>query len=395
MKNVLLYVVLFACILHSTYAQVTDKTGFFIWDEATSDAVIEDAIARGVNTFRSRDIAILSIQSAWNVFKKYGSQLDVMVAIPINYTYTTTPVDMSKIADSINQNPFIRRLQIYPKLQPGLMNPSELNPCQDWLTGYGQEFEQRIRQVDQLVTDKSVEIVIAGQLGTPGCADLTRIVNTLYDLQSTGRKVAWAVTVYPYYYGTQDASLQTLTSDINEVLVNLAKLAPAGKATLPLRVIETGWPDQCSIKATAANHCTFAQSAFDYSKEGVKLYYFELQDFPDGWSECEKHFGLYNAQGIIKCDQIVTSVERPETLDDKLIVYPVPGFGGFITIQCQACISIDKVQLYSVLGVSVPAIISQGENNQLLLDVRTVQKGIYTLVLQQGDIQVVRKIILE
>jgi hypothetical protein len=185
------------------------------------------------------------------------------------------------------------------------MNPSELNPCNDWLTGYANQFEQRIRQIDQLVTDKSVEIVVAGQLGTPGCSDLTQIVNTLYDLQSNGRHVAWAVTVYPYYYGMQDPSLATLTGDINGVLNNLSQLAPAGKQRLPLRVIESGWPSECSTKATLVNHCTFAQSAFTYNSPDAKIYYFELQDFSNGWSECEKHFGLYDAAGNLKCPSVL------------------------------------------------------------------------------------------
>jgi len=300
---------LFSAIIYlysfNLYAQTNNSTGFFMWDEATSSSVVEDAISRGVTSFRSRDLTILYTQPAWNVFKAHGNELDVMVAIPVYYTYTTTPVDLVALADTINKNPFIRRLQIYPELQPGLMNPSELNPCNDWLTGYANQFEQRIRQLDQLVTDKSVEILVAGQLGTPGCSDLTQIVNTLYDLQSTGRNVAWAVTVYPYYYGTQDPSLATLTGDINGVLNNLSLLAPAGKQRLPLRVIESGWPSECSAKATLTNHCTFAQSAFNYSSPDAKIYYFELQDFSNGWSECEKHFGLYDAAGNLKCPSVL------------------------------------------------------------------------------------------
>ncbi len=34
---------------------------------------------------------------------------------------------------------------------------------------------------------------------------------------------------------------------------------------------------------------------------GAKLCVFELQDFTNGWTECEKHFGLYDASGQNKC----------------------------------------------------------------------------------------------
>lgn len=394
MKKLVLSILLFTSLSPCLLAQTTDKTGFFMWDEATSDAVIKDAVSRGINSFRSRDITILSTQTSWNVFKQYGSQVDVMVAIPINYTYTTNPVDLTAIAKTINQNPFIRRLQIYPKLQPGLMNPSELNPCQDWLTGYANDFEQRIRQIDGLITDKSVEIVIAGQLANgTSCSDLTQIVNTLYDLQSKGRRVAWAVTVYPYYYGTQDATLATLTGDINGVLTSLTALAPKGKSRLPLRVIETGWPSQCSSKATAANHCTFAKSAFDYSMADVKLYYFELQDFPDGWSECEKHFGLYDAQGKIKCSLVVTDVEE-HISGNELKIYPVPATNGILIIKGSDGVDGSSVQLYSLLGVLVPVKITASENH-LALDVHTIEKGIYMLSIQKGGQQLMQKVVIE
>ncbi|HEY8401347.1 MAG TPA: T9SS type A sorting domain-containing protein [Cytophagaceae bacterium] len=322
MKNRLLFslVILFLFTAYTSVGQgMTNNTGFYMWDEATDDAVIEAAIAKGVNSFRSRDITILSQQSAWNVFSKYGDQLDVMVAIPVYYTYTTTPVNLNEIADLINQNPFIRRLQIYPKLQPGLMNPSELNPCNDWLTGYADEFDERIRMIDQLVTDKTVEIVVAGQMGTPGCDDLTLIINTLYELQNNGRSVAWAVTDYPFYYGNQDASIETLSGNIENILNNLAVHAPQGKAVLPLRIIETGWASGttgvCSSKATQENQCTFANTAFTYSREGVKLYYFMLQDFADGWSDCEKHFGLYDVDGNAKCNY--PCISRPVSLNPE------------------------------------------------------------------------------
>jgi Secretion system C-terminal sorting domain len=388
-------ILLFIClsfVCHAVaMAQANDETGFFMWDEATTDAVIEDAYANGHHSFRSRDLTILYQQSAWDVFKKYPSTLDVMVAIPVYYTYTTTPVDMLALADTINSNPFIRRLQIYPKLQPGLVNPSELNPCNDWLTGYANAFEQRIRQIDQLVTDKSVEIVIAGQLGTPGCSDLTQIVTTLYDLQSTGRKVAWAVTVYPYYYGTQDASLATLTSDVNEVLVNLTQLAPAGKTRLPLRVIETGWPSECSSKATPANHCTFASSAFDYQATDVKLYYFELQDFADGWSACEKHFGLYDVSGQIKCENLVTDVTAEKEMDG-VEVYPVPS-SHQLTVETQGS-NIRRIDLYNAQGALVSYRDAMKEE-KITIDLSTLQKGIYTLIIQKEGQSETRKIVIE
>ena len=287
-----------------TVAQ-NNSSGFFMWDEATDNAVIEDVISKGVNSFRSRDITILYRQPIWNLFKQYGDEIDVMVSIPINYTFTNIPVDLQALADSVNKNPFIKRLQIYPKLQPGLMNPSELNPCNDWLTGYADEFERRIRLIDSLVTDKSVEILVAGQMGSPGCSDLTQIMNTLYDLQENGRNVGWGMTVYPYFYGDLDASFTTLSNVLDQFVSDLDIHTPPGKETLPFRAIESGWPSECSPKATLKNHCEFAESVFDYHREGVKIYYFELQDFPDGWSECEKHFGLYDKDGNIKCDNNV------------------------------------------------------------------------------------------
>lgn len=284
---------------------MTDDSGFFMWDEATDATVIEEVIENGVNSFRSRDLTILYKQPAWDVFKRHGADLDVMVSIPVYYTDTTTPIDLQAIADTINANPFIRRLQVYPKLQPGLLNPSELNPCNDWLTGYAAEFEQRIRQMDALVTDKSVEIVVAGQMGTPGCVDLTRIIMTLYNLQEKGRNVGWGMTVYPFFYGNQDASIQTLTADLTQFQTDLNTHTPVGNSVLPLRAIESGWSENCSnhlneetrLKANRKNLCDFATSVFSYHQSGIKIYHFELQDFSDGWTECEKHFGLFDSNG--------------------------------------------------------------------------------------------------
>lgn len=337
---------------------MTDASGFFIWDEATDATVIEDVIANGVNSFRSRDLTILYTQPAWDVFKEHGAELDVMVSIPVYYTYTTNPVDLQALADTINANPFIRRLQVYPKLQPGLFNPSELNPCNDWLTGYAEEFEQRIRQIDALIIDKSVEILVAGQMGTPGCADLTRIITTLYDLQETGRNVGWGMTVYPFFYGTQDASIQTLTADITQFQADLNVHTPPGKSVLPLRAIESGWSENCSNhsdavirdKANRENLCSFAASVFDYHQDGVKIYHFELQDFPDGWTECEKHFGLYDKDGIKKCSDVITYLDRIE--NDQLVVFPTLVDEGF-TIKVLGGSEFSNVAITSPSGVVV------------------------------------------
>lgn len=321
--------ILFLFIQPCARSQVlSDASGFFMWDEATDAAVIEEVIEDGVNSFRSRDLTILYHQPAWDVFKEHGAALDVMVSIPVYYTYTSTEVDLQALADTINANPFIRRLQIYPKLQPGLFNPSELNPCNDWLTGYAEEFEQRIRQIDALVTDKSVEILVAGQMGTPGCADLTRIINTLYDLQDNGRNVGWGMTVYPFFYGTQDASIETLSADLLQFQSDLNVYTPSGKSVLPLRAIESGWSENCSNhsdqvirdKANRENLCEFASSVFDYNQAGIKIYHFELQDFPDGWTECEKHFGLYDENGFKKCSEVITAINEVD--DMETLVYP-------------------------------------------------------------------------
>lgn len=285
-----------------------DQTGFFIWEESTSDSILEYMIAQGYTSFRMRDIIFMQNSAAYTLFQSYGDELDILVSIPaIDYWPTEHTTNIDSMAAIVNANPFIKRLQIYPLLQPGLNNPSELDPCKDWLTGYADTFEERIRAIDTQVINKDIEIVIAGQMGTPGCSDLTQIINTLYDLQDNGRKVAWGHTVYPFFY-RQDTTWKTLDDDITDILKDLAQYAPEGQKVLPFRAIETGWPSSCLDygeyyidTATPENQCGFTQTALNYKREGVKLYLFSLADNPDGWAQCELHFGLWDSDGALKC----------------------------------------------------------------------------------------------
>jgi hypothetical protein len=280
-----------------------DDTGFFMWDESTSAGAIEAAIAAGIRSFRSRDLTIVTGQPAWQVFVKHADVVDLLASIPLNKAWTTTPVDLNQLAGVVNANRFVRRLQVYPELQPGLMNPTELNPCKDWATGAAAKLAQRLSDLDALVTDKSVELIVAGQMGGGDCDGLTQVFARLYDLQAQGRAVGWGVTVYPYYYG-QDTSAAALSGDIDAAITGLSGHAPSGRAALPLRVLETGWPSACSARATPQNQCAFVETAMHSTTSkgaGAKLYVFELQDFTNGWTECEKHFGLFDAADQNKC----------------------------------------------------------------------------------------------
>ena len=93
---------------------------------------------------------------------------------------------------------------------------------------------------------------------------------------------------------------------------------------LPLRVLETGWPSACIPLAVPSaadrqqrdchqeNQCAAVSSIFQLSTErgsGVKLYTFELQDYADGWTECEKHFGLFDVAGNDKCAACVSCAQ--------------------------------------------------------------------------------------
>jgi hypothetical protein len=183
------------------------------------------------------------------------------------------------------------------------MNPTELNPCKDWGTGAAAKLAQRLSDLDGLVTDKSVELIVSGQMGGGDCDGLTQVFTRLYELQAKGRAVGWGVTVYPYYYG-QDTSAAALLGDVDAAITGLTGHAPSGRAALPLRVLETGWPSACSATATPQNQCAFVQTAMHFTTSkgsGAKLYVFELQDFTNGWTECEKHFGLYDAADQNKC----------------------------------------------------------------------------------------------
>jgi hypothetical protein len=267
----------------------SDDAGFFMWDEATDGAVVEAALARGVRSFRSRDLLIVVDTAAWGVFQAHPGDVDLMAAVPITKPWTDEPIE----------------------LQPGLLNPTELDPCNDWGDGAEVGLEARLRELDQKVLDKSVELVVAGQMGGAACPRLVTIFETLYELWAGGRAVAWGTTVYPYYYG-QDASVETLAGDVDQTISGLSAFAGDGRPVLPLRVLETGWPSACSERATQQNQCAALQSVFDLPTQrgsGVKLYAFELQDYADGWSECEKHFGLFDVLGNDKCDACVDCVQ--------------------------------------------------------------------------------------
>ena len=55
-----------------------------------------------------------------------------MAAVPLVVPWTTTPIDLGQVVSIVNENRFVRRLQVYPELQPGLLNPTD--PCNDWAT---------------------------------------------------------------------------------------------------------------------------------------------------------------------------------------------------------------------------------------------------------------------
>ena len=189
--------------------------------------------------------------------------------------------------------------------------PTELDPCNDWGDGAEVALAQRLVDLDAMISDKAVELVVAGQIGSGACPGLVQIFETLYALQAGGRAVAWGVTVYPYYYG-QDTSVETLAGDVDSTIVGLSAFAGDGRDVLPLRVLETGWPSACSETATQENQCAAVSSIFQLSTErgsGVKLYTFELQDYADGWTECEKHFGLFDVAGNDKCAACVSCAQ--------------------------------------------------------------------------------------
>jgi len=113
-----------------------NDAGFFMWDESTDGAVVQAAIAAGIRSFRSRDLGILVQTPPWEVFvANSDAGVDVLAAIPLFAPWSTDPVDLDALIDTVNAHAFVRRLQVYPALQPGLMNPTELDPCRDWGDG--------------------------------------------------------------------------------------------------------------------------------------------------------------------------------------------------------------------------------------------------------------------
>ena len=82
--------------------------------------------------------------------------------------------------------------------------------------------------------------------------------------------------------------------------------APVSRS--PSRRLPTG----NSETATQENQCAAVSSIFQLSTErgsGLKLYTFELQDYADGWTECEKHFGLFDVAGNDKCAACVSCAQ--------------------------------------------------------------------------------------
>ena len=97
-----------------------------------------------------------------------------MAAVPLVVPWTTTPIDLGQVVSIVNENRFVRRLQVYPELQPGLLNPTELDPCNDWGDGAEVALAQRLVDLDAMISDK-VELVVAGQIGGDACPGLVQI----------------------------------------------------------------------------------------------------------------------------------------------------------------------------------------------------------------------------
>jgi hypothetical protein len=57
-----------------------------------------------------------------------------MAAVPLVVPWTTTPIDLGQVVSIVNENRFVRRLQVYPELQPGVSRtPHGSHRRCDWL----------------------------------------------------------------------------------------------------------------------------------------------------------------------------------------------------------------------------------------------------------------------
>eukprot|EP01084_Bolivina_argentea_P034243 63368_1 len=259
----------------------------FSTDQNFDINMIEDLIVnKNIYNFRSFQSWGRTAQVT-NMLNKYAYK---GTSLLLNIHWNESPYSFSSLFTSYN---FDIKVQIDSCSWPSCPNPTEGGFCQG-----NYNIDQYINKLNECnsLFDIDIEFIIPWQNSNAASkCDYGRILQAALAIQkSNGRKFSLSATFYNFFHGPNIGAGVFPSDNINQLADTVQNEANkyANGLQLSLRLVETGWPDECDNgnnkgygEASSDNMCKYYRQAIQYRpNRDVNIYWWIIdeRDVGDG-----------------------------------------------------------------------------------------------------------------